>query len=328
MDTSLSGVGRFCGWPMPADRTPRWGDLIYAVGHASTNAWQRCNLTAHRDEKIGPLTVCSENRDRLLRGLTANACGSTTAFACTCQVAQYVASRANENPRSRLASTPNAMPWCWPGAPAYLESWTRALSDCQSAFESRSQPPHSAATATALRALAWSAWTHAVRRVRSTCNHNRPVTLARRKPVSGENRAIAAKCSGRAPISRSRSSRVSHRMRRFGSGNIRTRGALRSSSNRKPPASTPLGPLRACDWPWNLQPPRPYAHSWSGPTNHGDLLQPRTVQESINPAQMCPIVGLRYLVRRLGQILWPPLHSRCGEVWSPAAPDSTTWRVT
>ena len=50
------------------------------------------------------------------------------------------------------------------------------------------------------------------------------VTLERRKPVSRENRAIAAKCPGRVPISRSASSRVSQRMRRFGSGNIRTRG--------------------------------------------------------------------------------------------------------
>ena len=59
--------------------------------------------------KIGPLTVCSENRDRLL--LTANVCGSTTGFRLArVSWPRYAASRANENPRSRLASTPNAMP--------------------------------------------------------------------------------------------------------------------------------------------------------------------------------------------------------------------------
>jgi hypothetical protein len=81
-------------------------------------------------------------------------------------------------------------------------------------------------TGIALRALAWSAWTHANRLTKSTCGHCKPVTLAARNPVASENAAMSAKWGGSAASNRCASSCVKKRMRRVGSLSILICGAV------------------------------------------------------------------------------------------------------
>ena len=110
----------------------------------------------------------------------------------------------------------------------------RKLKTCVACFPSRLRTSTTASalsgTGIALRALAWSACTHANRRTKSTCDHRNPVTFDARNPVEREKAAISAKCSGRAANNRCASSRVRKRIRRVGSFSMRICGARSSHS--------------------------------------------------------------------------------------------------
>jgi len=88
--------------------------------------------------------------------------------------------------------------------------------------------------------------THAVRRARPTGTATGPVTLARRRPVSSESRAIAAKCSGRRHRSRPLAVRCASRQAQAGA----PRGAASGRARERLALSllrTKFGPCRGRD---------------------------------------------------------------------------------